>query len=180
MHRGMEKQGKCGKDRQTGTERVGPRQLIVENKCECWWLNSSLQMCLSFKWSPPTFVSYYQKTMMQVKATPTFCRMQIGCQWVGVFVVTFHMTLIIHWKVKGKGIMNFKCQQEDQCSKDKLVSFLGSKLSLSSLDILLLAVRRPLCLYQHLATIPLAHTHLNTHTGTHTHTHTQTHLQWWV
>lgn len=86
-----------------------------------------------------------------------------------MFVLIFHMTLIIHWKVKGKGIMNFKCQQEDQCSKDKLVSFLGSKLSLSSLDTLLLAVRGPVCLYQHLSTVLLAHMRA-THTHKHTHT----------
>ena len=79
-----------------------------------------------FKCNPPTFVIYRQKTMMQVKATPTLCRAQIGCLWVGVFVLIFHMTLIIHRKAKGKGMMNFKCRQEDQCSRDTLVSFPGS------------------------------------------------------
>ena len=81
-------------------------------------------------------------------------------------MLIFHMTLIIQRKVKGKGIMNFKCQQEDQCSKDKLVSFLGSELPLSSLDALLLAVRGPVCLYQHLVTILLAHMHANAHINT--------------
>lgn len=119
---------------------------------------------------------------MQVKATPTLCRVQIGCQWVGVFVLIFHMTLIIHQKVKGKGMMNFKCRQEDHCSKDKLVSFPGSKLSFSSLDTLLLVVRGSVCLYQHLATIFLPHMHTNTHTQPHVHIcgdeliHQHTHL----
>lgn len=105
--------------------------------------------------------------MMQVKATPALCRAQIGCLWVGVFVLIFHMTLIIHRKVKGKGMINFKCRQEDQCSRDILVSFPGYKLSLSSLDTLLLAVTGPVCLYQHLATISLTHVHARAHTHTH-------------
>ena len=98
---------------------------------------------------------------------------RLVCQWVGVFVLIFHMTLIIHWKVKGKGMMNFKCRQEDQCSKDKLVSFPGCKLSLSSLDTLLLAVTGPVCLYQHLATIflPHTHTHICSDEFVHQHTH---------
>lgn len=102
---------------------------------------------------------------MQVKATPTLCRAQIGCQWVGVFVLIFHMTLLIHRKVKGKGMMNFKCRQEDHWSKDLLVSFPGSEFPLSLLDTLLLAVTGPVCLYQHLATLFLpsdAHTHTHT------------------
>ncbi len=105
--------------------------------------------------------------MMQVKATPTLCRAQIGCQWVGVFVLIFHETLIIHRKVKGKGMKNFKCRQEDQCNKDKLVSFPSSKLCLSSLDTLLLAVTGPVCLYQHLATIFLPHMRAHIHTHAH-------------
>lgn len=112
--------------------------------------------------------------MMQVKATSTLCRAQIGCQWVGVFVLIFRVTLIIHQKVKGKGMMNFKCRQEDQCSKDKLVSFPGCKLSLSSLDILLLAVTGPVCLHQHLTTIHLSLVHANTQLNV------RAHLRWWV
>lgn len=123
-----------------------------------------------FKCNPPTSVNCCQKTMMQVKATPTLCGVQIGCHWVGVFVLIFRMTLIIQRKVKGKGMMNFKCRQEDQRSKDILVSFPGSKLSLSSLDTLWLAVTGPVCLYQHLTTIFLPRMH----------THIHTYLQWWV
>jgi len=75
----------------------------------------------------------------------------------------FHMTLIIHQKVKGTGMMNFKCQQEDHCCEDKLVAFPSSKLFLSLLGSLLLAVTGPMCLYQHLTTIFLSHTHEHTH-----------------
>lgn len=85
-----------------------------------------------------------------------------------MFVVIFHMTLIIHWKVKGKGMMNFKCRQEDQCREDKLVSFPSSKLCLLSLDTLLLAVTGRVCLYQHLTANPSP---LDASTRTHKHTH---------
>lgn len=105
----------------------------------------------------------HQKTMMQVKATPTLCRVQIGCQWVGVLGLIFHRTLIIHQKVKGKEMMNFKCRQENLCCKDKLVSFPCSELSLSSPDSVLVAFTGPVCLYQHLTAIFLPHTHNNTH-----------------
>ncbi len=84
-----------------------------------------------------------------------------------MFVLIFHETLIIHRKVKGKGMKNFKCRQEDQCNKDKLVSFPSSKLCLSSLDTLLLAVTGPVCLYQHLATIFLPHMRAHIHTHAH-------------
>lgn len=69
------------------------------------------------------------------------------------FVLIFHVTLLTCRQVKGKGMMNFKCQQEDPCSKDSVVGFPGSKFALSSTDALLMAVKGPVCLYQHLATI---------------------------
>lgn len=36
-----------------------------------------------------------------------------------MFVLIFHKTLIIHRKVKGKGMMNFKCRQEDPFSHNQ-------------------------------------------------------------
>lgn len=69
------------------------------------------------------------------------------------FVLIFHVTLLTCRKVKGKGMMNFKCRQEDPRSRDSVVGFPGSEFALSSTDALLMAVKGPVCLYQHLATI---------------------------
>lgn len=114
------------------------------------------------KCNPPTFVNYGQKTMMQVKAT--HCTVQ-SSHWLPVSrcVCIFHMTLLIQQKVKGKGMMNFKCQQEDHCGKDLLVSFLPSEFPLSSLDALLSAVTGPVCLYQQLATLTFPRMQADTH-----------------
>ncbi|TKS72606.1 Teneurin-2 [Collichthys lucidus] len=70
-------------------------------RCPCWrktpptltWSPTRMTHTCSVPSPPP------RKTMMQVKATPY--TVQIGCQRVGVFVLIFHMTLIIRRKVKG-------------------------------------------------------------------------------